>query len=79
VIYGHPFETPKAAEWRAALDRLFGWDQDPTSGLERLQDLGVRYVLYSSEEMAIGSPSWLPELDLVNEVGGSRLYEIPTP
>ncbi len=79
VIYGHPFETPKAAEWRAELVRLFGWDQDPANGLERLRNLGVRYVLYSSEEMAIGSPSWIPELDLVHEVGVGRLYKVPTP
>ena len=79
MIYGHPFETPKAAEWRAELVRLFGWDQDPASGLERLRNLGVRYVLYSSEEMAIGSPSWIPELELVHEVGVGRLYKVPTP
>jgi hypothetical protein len=79
VIYGHPFETPKATERRAELDRLFGWDQDSASGLERLRDLGVQYVLYSSEEKAIGSPSWIPELELVHEIGDGRLYKIPTP
>jgi hypothetical protein len=79
VIYGHPFETPDAAEWKAELDRLFGWDEDPAGGLERLRNLGVRFVLYSSEEMAIGSPSWIPELDLVHEVGVARLYKVPSP
>ncbi len=79
VIYGHPFETPKAAEWNAELGRLFGWDQDPAGGLERLRYLGIRYVLYSSEEMAIGSPSWLSKLELVHEVGVGQLYEVPTP
>lgn len=79
VIYGHPFETPDAAERLGEVNRLFRWDQEPAKGLELLQELGVQYVLYSSEEMAIGTPSWIPELELVHEVGIGRLYEVPIP
>ncbi|MGH2621847.1 MAG: hypothetical protein ACRDHG_14940 [Anaerolineales bacterium] len=79
VLYGHPFETPAASERLAEVDRLFRWDQEPGAGLARLQDLGVRYVVYSDEEQAIGSPSWIPELELVHEAGAARLYKVPIP
>lgn len=79
VLYGHPFETPAAEEQLAEVSRLLRWDQEPGAGLARLQDLGVRYVLYSSEERAIGTPSWIPELELVHEAGAARLYKVPLP
>ena len=79
VLYGHPFETPAAGERLAEVNRLFQWDQEPEAGLALLRDRGIRYVFYSSEERAIGNPSWIAELELVQQVGIARLYHVPIP
>ncbi len=59
VLYGHPFETPNAAQQEALIDELFRWDGPGDAGLERLISLGVDYVYYGWRERSIGSPTWL--------------------
>jgi hypothetical protein len=77
VLYGHPFETPRADDQEALVFKLWGWSGDPLLGLQALREAGVEYAFYGEEEKTLGDPSWLPLVELAHREGGSQLYKVP--
>ena len=77
VLYGHPFETPRSDNQEALVRDLWGWSGDPLLGLQALRDSGVEYAFYGEEEKNLGTPSWLPLVELAHREGGSELYKVP--
>jgi hypothetical protein len=77
VIYGHPFETPGAADAERIVHQAYQWSGPPDSGLDMLQDLGVEFVFYGPEEAALGSPDWLGRLDLLFQDQNWRILGVP--
>jgi hypothetical protein len=76
VLYGHPFETPAAAEAMDLVVSLF--DQSPgATGLDSLRALGVQYVYYGPDERALGRPAWLDQVEPVASFGEVRLFRVP--
>ncbi|NIM94353.1 MAG: hypothetical protein GTO18_11685 [Anaerolineales bacterium] len=76
VLYGHPFETPKATDQLEAIQDYFSYSGDALVALQEFKDLGIRYVLYGVEEQDIGSPTWLVALNQVFLAGRYAIYEI---
>ncbi len=79
VLYGHPFETPNAAQQEALIDELFRWDGPGDAGLERLISLGVDYVFYGWRERSIGYPTWLPLCKTVFVGRDVRILQVNDP
>ena len=79
VLYGHPFETPQAQEALERVQALYGWRGAAGDGLDRLQQLGIDYVVYGPEEAELGAPSWLSELEAVFESDGVLVYQVGAP
>ncbi len=77
VLYGHPFETPSAAEQRSLVEALFRSDQDPAEGLRALRDLKVELIFYGPREQELGRPAWLGVLEPVHSGEGVSIYEVP--
>lgn len=77
VLYGHPFETPRADDQEDLIRKLWGWSVDPLLGLQALRDAGVKYAFYGEEEKNLGAPSWLPLVEFAHREGGSELYKVP--
>lgn len=77
VLYGHPFETPLAAEQRSLVEALFRSDQDPAQGLRAVRDLNVKLIFYGPREQELGRPAWLGMLDPVHAGEGVSIYEVP--
>ena len=71
VLYGHPFETPRPESQLALIEELW------RGGLESLQDAGIGYVFYGSEERALGAPSWLRLVELIHRIDTAELYKVP--
>lgn len=74
VLYGHPFETPGAAQARELLASLYAGGHDAKP---RLLDLRVEYVLFGPDERALGRASWLEGRQPVYQGGEVALYEVP--
>lgn len=77
VLYGHPFETPSAAEQRSLVERLFQSDCDPAEGFRALRGFGVELVFYGPRERELGEPRWLALLEPVYEGAGVIIYRMP--
>ncbi len=77
VLYGHPFETPFADHQAQIVENLLSPERDPTTVLEDLSELRVRYVLIGPNDLANGDLIWLEHLKLVFSKGAHALYEIP--
>ncbi len=77
VVYGHPFETPNAAEAEALMRSLLTWNGDARQGLERLRGLGVSWVLLGPEELTSGEPAWLSLVVERARFGEVAVYEVP--
>jgi hypothetical protein len=76
VLYGHPFETPDADAQKLKVEELFHMGATASSGKQTLFSEGVEYVFYGPREQEIGSPAWLPDLELIGEFGQVRLYKV---
>jgi len=74
VLYGHPFETPKAEARWSEVRRLYSWQGPAAEGLALLEAEGVGFVLYGSAERALGSPTWLAGLPIVYSREGVEIY-----
>lgn len=79
VVYGHPFETPYAAEARDWIAAQYSWSGLPAEGIGALRARGVRYVYFGPEELSIGTPTWLDQLPLVFSEGDVSIREVSGP
>jgi len=76
VLYGHPFETPNADLQKQKVEELFSTGATASSSMQMLFDEGVEYVFYGPREQEIGSPVWIPDLELIGDFGQVRLYKV---
>jgi hypothetical protein len=77
VVYGHPFETPRASCQEIVVEELYQWQGDPLGAIARLQDLGVAYVIFSPWEEAIGAPAWLSRIPQVYSNAEFQVRQVP--
>jgi hypothetical protein len=71
VLYGHPFETPRADHQRDLVEQLYR-----SGDVNRLRLLGIDYVLLGSSERALGSTAWIDQLDSVYRAGSTQIFEV---
>jgi hypothetical protein len=79
VVYGHPFETPRASEELAQVEWLFAATTDLASALPVLESRGVDFVYYGPEERALGPASWPEELPAACTCGRVIIARVRTP
>ena len=72
VLYGHPFETPNAAEQRRRVEMLFR-----SGTLADLRSSEVNHVVYGPREKELGQPDWLGRLELKFEAGEFDVLRVP--
>ncbi|MDF1499840.1 MAG: hypothetical protein P1P76_05155 [Anaerolineales bacterium] len=75
VLYGHPFETPRAEYWEAEVQSLLTWDGPAEPGLERLAELNVYWILLEIEGPAAPLPTWSEAFPVIAAFDEFRLLE----
>lgn len=79
VVFGHPFETPRATVEREWMEEMYSWSGEASAGLDRLRARGVTYVFFGPEERHIGKPTWLDQLPIVFEEGEVSIRKVDGP
>lgn len=79
VLYGHPFETPRAPTKRQLVLAFLRGDMDLGAGLEQIEGGRIDLVFYGPEERLLGSPTWLADLPPIFENESVIIYRVPTP
>jgi hypothetical protein len=79
VIYGHPFETPRAEAERAWVESLYAWDGPAEGAIADLRDRQVDYVYVGPEEAGLGGLEWTGALVREFATGAVSVYRVPPP
>ncbi|MGD8822261.1 MAG: hypothetical protein PVG63_04095, partial [Anaerolineales bacterium] len=70
VLYGHPFETPRADFQLELVESLWRYQGSPSDGIAELLGHDVKYVFYGPLEREIGVPTWLSLLEPIYQGSG---------
>jgi len=79
VLYGHPFETPRASTKRQLVVALLQGDMDLETGLQQIEGGRIDLVFYGPEERLLGSPTWLADMPPIFVNEGVVIYRVPAP
>jgi hypothetical protein len=75
VIYGHPFETVKAAAEEQIVSDFFQ-NMSESDAQAFFAERGVDYVFFGPRERALGTPALLTDLELVFETGDVKIFSV---
>jgi hypothetical protein len=80
VLYGHPFESPNAAQAEASVLRLINWQGTIDEALRQARSLRLDFVYIGQSErsLAHGTP-WWDSLPAVYASEGVRIYQVAVP
>ncbi len=77
VVYGHPYETPNAAEMQAQVERLFSGKMSQVEIQANLETLGVDFVLAGPAETSSSADlGWLLDFPKITSSGDVSLYQV---
>jgi hypothetical protein len=79
VRYGHPFETPHAADELSWIESIYRSADSNESVLAEMRRRGVAYVYVGPRERELGPLAWLAELDSVYHNEAVTIYGLPLP
>lgn len=79
VIYGHPFETPRAEDERRLVVGLLTGEIEAGRAMAIARDRNVAYLFYGPEERNLGEPAWLAALEVAFANSRVTVYRFPAP
>jgi uncharacterized membrane protein len=79
VRYGHPFETPNAADELAWVESIYRSQASTDDVLEMMRGRAVDYVFVGPRERTMGTLEWLASLLPVYQDEDVTIYGLPAP
>src|SRR3990172_3166091 len=79
VRYGHPFETPNAADELAWVESIYRSSDSTEDVLDELRGRAVGYVFIGPRERSMGALEWLAALLPVYQNEDVTIYGLPVP
>jgi len=79
VRYGHPFETPDAADELAWVESIYRSPASAEDVLEEMRGRAVDYVFIGPRERSMGALEWLAALLPVYQNEDVTIYGLPVP
>jgi hypothetical protein len=79
VRYGHPFETPHAADELLWIESIYHSADSNEIVLAEMRRRGVEYVYAGPRERTMGALAWLAALDPVFQNEAVAIYGVPAP